>query len=318
MSWLNLLWILLIVALCSWALANLLIAAFTPLLKSSHGVAERRPLWLLALVPWLLPLLATASLMLLALAKRLGWIQDHCLIHQAHHPHFCLQHLPEMTLQLGHSLAGAGALLALLILFTWRMAQLFRLFKQSAVLRKLVKAGRVKNTLEKSQPLAFTLGVRQPLIFISHGLRKLLNRRQLRIVINHEIAHIRNRDVLKNTLFEILLGLHLYPRLLRSRWYLSAEVRADAYVSRRFDSLEVADVLIKLQRAGVNSPFPVSVGGGVLPTRIDYLLNANTKQTHSQTKRQATSWLFYLSIAAFPFALACHHHSLETLWGWLL
>lgn len=314
MSWLNLLWILMIIALCSWALANLLIAAFIPLLKSAPSVTERRTLWQLAMLPWLLPVLATISLMLLAQAKRLGWIDDHCLQHQSHHPHFCLEHLPDMALHLAHSLAGLVALLVLSSLFAWRLIQLYPLFKQSRTLCKLVHGQHVKNTLHQSQPLAFTLGIRKPLIFISQGLRRWLSPRELRMVVKHEIAHIRNRDVLKNTLFEILLGIHLFPQRLRARWYTTSEIRADACVSRHFDSLEVADVLIKLHRAGVNSPFPVSVGGGVLTERIRQLLDPEAEQNHTKP----ALWLFYLLIAAFPIVLAVNHHSLETLWGWLL
>lgn len=314
MSWLNLLWILTIIALCSWALANLLITAFIPLLKSASAVTERRALWRLAILPWLLPVLATVSLLLLAKAKRWDWIDDHCLEHQASHPHFCLEHLPDMTLQLAHSLGGLLALLMLFSLFSWRLMQLYPLFKQSRTLCKLIHGQYVKNTLHQSQPLAFTLGIHKPLIFISRGLRGLLSRRQLRMVVKHEIAHIRNRDVLKNTLFEMLLGIHLFPQRLRARWYTASEIRADACVSRHFDSLEVADVLIKLHRAGVNSPFPVSVTGAGLPERIRQLLDSDTEQNQAKP----ALWLFYLLATAFPIALLANHHRLETLWGWLL
>lgn len=315
MSWLNLLWMLVVVAFCSWFIANLLVLGFTPILRSPNPVGERRHLVFLAALPWVFPLLAIASLMLLALAKIQGWIHHHCVTHQAHHPHFCLEHLPEIALQTTHLFAGIAALIVLLIVFLRRMARHYRLFTQSRLLRQLVQGRFLKNTLAETRPLAFTLGIRRPLIFISQGLYQLLSKRQLRIVVEHEVAHIRTRDVLKNTLFEILLGIHIAPGSLRSRWHFTSEIRADDYcVKKHFDSAEIAEVLIMLHRAGVNSPFPVSVAGGVLPQRIDRLLN----QYDKQNSVKPAIWLFYLIIAAFPVALVASHHGLETLWGWLL
>lgn len=314
MIWLNLLWVLVIAAFCSWFVANLIVLSFTFILRWMKGVAQRKLLIWLAALPWFLPLLTVASLLMLALAKSQGWIEHHCVTHLSHHPHFCLEHLPAMALQWAQLLPGFLAFAVLSAVFLLQMAKHYQLTKRSRLLRRLVRGQTLKNTLNDPHPVAFTLGIRKPLIFISNGLRELLTRRQLRMVVKHEIAHIRNRDVLKNTVFEILLGIHLYPNSLRSQWHLSAEIKTDDSVNKHFDALEIAEVLIKLHRNKVNSPYPVSISGGALAERIERLLN----QQEQFKLNNFISWFFYSSILAFPVLLITSHHGLETFWGWLL
>lgn len=313
MSYLALCWMLVVVASGAWVLSNVLIGLFSPLLWQVFNLSSRRHLWVMASLPWVLPLLAVMTLLFLAFAKSQGWVHHHCETHLAHHPHFCLEHLPTFALHLSSSLSGMFIVMCGFCLIALRSVPIWQLQAKSRTFQRLVQGKSLRNTLDEERPLAFALGGWKPSIFISKGLRKLLSPKEMRIVVSHEVAHVRYKDVSKNTLFELLLSLHAFPRLLRSSWYLTSELRADRYVARKFDALEVANVLLKLRRATAHSPFPTSIHGGQLSQRIDALI-------HDKYSRRApiSINLIYFCLLAFPCLIVFFHHSLETLLGWLV
>ncbi len=65
---------------------------------------------------------------------------------------------------------------------------------------------RFKNlvVLKSTKPLAFTLGIFKPKLFLSEGVFKLDNELR-KLIINHEINHIRSFDNLKIFLFSLLI-----------------------------------------------------------------------------------------------------------------
>jgi len=68
------------------------------LLADSFAPGARcRRVELLALLPLAGAMLGVAALLLPALLKLAGLIDDHCLTHGLHHPHFCLRHLPAVA-----------------------------------------------------------------------------------------------------------------------------------------------------------------------------------------------------------------------------
>jgi beta-lactamase regulating signal transducer with metallopeptidase domain len=313
MNYLALGWMLIVVATATWVLSNVLIVLFSPLLRQVSAPSSRGHLWLMASLPWVLPILAIVTLFILALAKSQGWIHHHCETHLAHHPHFCLEHLPTFALDLSSTLSGIFIVMCSFFLIVVRSVPIWQLQAKSRTFQRLAQGKSLRNTLDDERPLAFALGGWKPSIFISKGLRKLLSPKEMRIVVSHEVAHVRYKDVSKNALFELLLSLHAFPRLLRSSWYLTSELRADSYVARKFDALEVADVLLKLRRATTHSPFPTSIHGGQLSERIDALI-------HDKYSRRAPIRinLIYLLLLVFPCFIVFSHHSLETLLGWLI
>ena len=313
MGWLNLLWMLLVVSLVTWALGNFLTMAFSKLPPARQIHRERRRLWLLASLPWLLPFTAIIALSASSLAKALNWIDDHCLQHDRHHPHFCFEHLPDFALSLSQSLPVAIATGSLLILLAMRMFHQVKHYKSGSLLQKLLPKGARLKHFSDPRPLAFALGIRRPVIFLSSGLKQWLTKRQQRLVLAHEAAHIRNHDGIKNTLFELLLGIHVQRKSLLHRWHVSTEILADSHVSRRFDALELAAVLIKLERAKLTVTQPLSITGGSTQTRIQYLV-----------KQEATpdsfsfEGLLYLLLCTLPVMAAIYHHEIETVLGWWL
>ncbi|WP_028886216.1 M56 family metallopeptidase [Teredinibacter turnerae] len=313
MNYLALGWMLIVVATATWVLSNVLIVLFSPLLRRASTPRTRGHLWVMASLPWVLPLLVIVTLLFLALAKSQGWIHHHCETHLAHHPHFCLEHLPTFALHLSGSLSGMFIVMCSFCLIVVRSVPIWQLQAKSRTFQRLVQGKSLRNTLDDERPLAFALGGWKPSIFISKGLRELLSPKEMRIVVSHEVAHVRHKDVNKNALFEMLLTLHAFPRLLRSSWNLTSELRADRYVAQKFDALEVADVLLKLRRATTHSPFPTSIHGGQLSERIDALIH----DKHSR-RSPISIHLIYFFLMVFPCLIVFSHHSLETLLGWLI
>lgn len=310
---LNLVWLFLVVCLLAWALGNAVAMALSALPPAPSTRKERHRLWLLAALPWLFPLLTCLSLVALSLAKTLNWIDDHCRDHFQHHPHFCFEHLPDLALTFAQSSPVVLVASGLLVLLMTRIFAQVKQHRKGALLQRLVPALSRLNQFQDPRPLAFVMGIRQPRIFLSSGLKQWLTKRQQRLVVAHEAAHIRNHDVMKNVVFEVLLSLHLQRKILRQRWSLSTELLADQQVARRFDALELAEVLVSLERAKFSSPHPVAITGGITQTRIQHLLAPVETTEHSQLE-----WLTYLVLLALPTLAAFHHHALESLFGlWL-
>lgn len=299
-----------------WVIAQLLMPyalRFTG--EQLHHRAMRRRLWRVALLPWLLPASLVVAAMLLAWAKQLGWIHDHCTEHLPHHPHFCLEHLPDF-------LPGYPQVFVLAIVFGLVLNRGISLavgsFRQSRKVKALsglsTGSGPVKR-LDDERPLAFVGGLLQPRIFLSQGLAAQLDKRQQRIVLAHEIAHLRNADMLLNTVFEWLLLLHLpqQARTLRLRWRTGMELHADEQVAERFPRSEVASVLLSLAHQNTRAPTSASATGGNTVLRIQRLLNPVPLDASRFFER-----LFWIVLAVIFGTAVGAHHALETMLGLLV
>ncbi|GAA6167910.1 efflux RND transporter permease subunit [Sessilibacter corallicola] len=84
MSWINLGWILLVIASIGWSIGNLLIIGLSPVIAKLNRVEARIHLWILAGLPWAVPLFGISTLFLVAFAKSRDWIHHHCDEHVAH------------------------------------------------------------------------------------------------------------------------------------------------------------------------------------------------------------------------------------------
>ncbi|MDO3385308.1 M56 family metallopeptidase [Gilvimarinus sp. SDUM040013] len=286
---------------------------FSALPSAKQVDSERRRLWLLAGMPWLLPATAIAALFASSLAKAMNWIHDHCLQHLQHHPHFCFEHLPEIALGLAQSLPVAIATLGFLILLAARLIRQAKDHDRVKLLQKLLPNGARLKHFHDSRPLAFALGIRRPAIFLSSGLKQWLTKRQQRLVLAHEAAHIRNRDGLKNALFECLLVAHLHRTNLRQRWHLSTEVLADECVAQQYDALELATILVKLERAKIATTQHLSITGSNTQLRIQHLI-----QKDERPDSFSFEVLLYGMLFAVPVMAIIHHHVIETVLGWWL
>ena len=273
----------------------------------------------IALLPVAASLLAMFALVLPALFKLAGLIDDHCLAHGLHHPHFCLRHLPAFDGgPLAMVLLAAGALS---ITGPVRVALTqFRQTRLTASIGRIAPAGRRLIRTDSELPRAFLVGVQKPRIILTQGLLQKLTPTERRAVIRHEIAHARAGDLARRLILTLLASVHLpqtRQRLLR-HWNQAAEERADDRVASRGQGLDLASALVKILRDQVpgSSAQAHSMGADSadVARRIRRLAD---KPGESRIAR----WPERSLIAGFgmmALAAASQHHAVETMLGWLV
>ena len=313
---LGLIWILLLFALGSWGLAQLLVPLLLRLQGPvCHPRVMRRRLGLLAQLPWLMPMLAATAMLLLAWAKQMDWVHDHCTGHLQHHPHFCLEHLPQLMLDYTHSLFVVMLVIAIAGPFVRLVMRFHAVAQRLLPIRQMSRGAGPLLRVDDERPLGFAAGIRRPKIFLSRGIARVLDKREQRILLAHEIAHIRHRDLLHSAALDVLLCLHLpwAARNLRQRWSEAMEAMADEQVAQRFERSEVAAVLLKLVRHAMQAPSAASATGSDVVQRIERLL-----MPAPALSKPIFEMLFLAGLFCFLVGAMTGHHALETLLGWAL
>lgn len=109
-------------------------------------------------------------------------------------------------------------------------------------------------------PALTVAGVCAPRVLVSTAAAGMLNSREMRTALHHEIAHIRHFDNLKKLLFNFTA----FPGMtaLEAAWSDAGEMAADdAAVANEGDALDLASALIKLSRLGIMPAVaPLTVG----------------------------------------------------------
>lgn len=82
--------------------------------------------------------------------------------------------------------------------------------------------------LEVNRPIAFVTGVRRPVLFISRWILEHFSDEELRVLIAHELAHLRHLDNLLAWLDVILLRAFAFLPPLRRAWQESLAEREEA------------------------------------------------------------------------------------------
>lgn len=313
--WLSLVWLLFLLALMVWAASVSLASVLTgyALTASSSPSTRARRALLIAAMPWVAPLTAVGSVCLLAAAKPLGWIADHCIYHGPGHPHLCFEHLPALGLNQLHALGAGLALLCAALVLARFLKRERRMTAHVNALHALSNGGDRVRVLEDDRAIAFAAGLATPFVLVSQGLLRRLAPRECRIVLAHEVAHIRNGDLKSNLVFEILLLLHPFwtARTLRTVWRQALEERADDRVATRFGAEDVAAVLLKVLRlATPDASLRFSAVGADPARRVARLLSPDELPSR---------WGFEIgygaSLLAGAVVVAGAHHALETLLG---
>lgn len=313
----GLFWMLLLLAIFAWAAGATASGLLSRFVFSRHlvpGFRLRRAA-MLALLPWLGSIALLAGVMVMALGKAGGWVTDHCAYHGPSHPHFCFEHLPaihpgviESTLVAVVLVALAGSLLRFL----------YREWSAARYVNRLLRlsSGHLRSrVIDDDRPVALAAGWLFPVVLLSRGLRKKLDRRERRIVIAHEFAHLRGGDLAANLVFECLLLLHLprVARCLRREWRQALEERADDRVVEQFGREDVASTLLKVLRLQRVDAVPgLAVSGADAVHRIERLLS-----TDESPDALPFVSLCLGGVITVAVALASSHHLLETLLGFV-
>ncbi|HMB38512.1 MAG TPA: M56 family metallopeptidase [Wenzhouxiangellaceae bacterium] len=289
------------------------------LLSDSHPPELRcRRVERIAALPVAVSLLAILVLALPAVLKLAGLIDDHCLAHGLHHPHFCLRHLPAFE---------AGPLVVLLIAAgAWPIAGLvrtardqFRHARLANGIARLAPARRRLIVTDSETPGAFLLGILRPRIVLTTGLIRKLSPAERRAVVRHEIAHARAGDLARRLILGLMMSMQ-FPqtrrRLIR-HWSQAAEERADDAVAASGKGLDLASALVRILREGAparaTDAYAMGANSADVVRRIQRLADRPPEQLASSLPESS----LIVGLGLIALALASQHHALETFVGWL-
>jgi Zn-dependent protease with chaperone function len=319
MAWLNLLWPLALVTLIAWVLGVIAVSLYLGggwLGEPAPRIRERR-LMLLAGLPWMWAILLVLTVNSVSLFDIVYRQEVHCLSHSHGHLHTCSS--SDHLLASGAvELTVVGTLL-FLVAFNWaRIAVRERgLYKRVATLSRLSPGRGRLRILDDVRPLALAVGVRDSFVLLSRGLLGQLTLRQRRVVLAHEVAHLRRGDTLRNVIFEVMLSIHPFwqAKKLRHHWRQALEEGADDSAVQQFGREAVAETLIQVARLSrANRSVMFSMSGAGTIHRIQRLLAPST------ARQPIFPWLEALCVSSLVGVVLLgiyYHHGLETLVHWL-
>ncbi|MGQ4276890.1 M56 family metallopeptidase [Pseudidiomarina sp. E22-M8] len=243
--------------------------------------------------------------------KAFGLIKDHCLEHGLGHLHLCFEHLSaqqsnSLTLALLSIMLGVAGLKVLRVFQSLdRHLQLNR--QLSGIQSSFI------NWVDTPNEMAFVSGILKPRIYLSRRLVERLDSKTLRMIVAHEIQHVRNRDVPKMWGIELILALYRQPtrRFLRAAWVQRREQRIDHQLAQRFGRAAVAESLLAMVRVAPRDSV-LNSNGGKIEQRLHSLL---VNKTNALTKLPYGS--VFALIAILGLLIAFQHHALETFIGWI-
>jgi Zn-dependent protease with chaperone function len=281
-----------------------------------------------ALAICLPPLLGAGIAGALVLGSFLGGAlgtPDHCPAHD-HHLHLCLYHGASWAERAWAvaTLAGACTGIAYGVgrrLVGWVSARR-AVQRLSRVSRPLAGGSAPVSIAPADQAFCFTAGGLRPQIFVSTAAWDALDSRQREAVVEHELAHVAQKDVWIRSWLGVLalLGAPLLPRRILAAWALATERACDQRAARAVgDPSIVAEALLKLARLA-KRPAPVFAASFASPAdlaaRVESLL-ADGPDGAAAARR--FGWVALGSVVvgfcvagAFVDPL---HHAIETLLG---
>ena len=215
--------------------------------------------------------------------------------------HGCSLHGASMPSFLFAGLAG---------LFAWRVGDRAKLAflgvrlvrSMGRELDAMAENGAGPGVLPAGEPQAFVLGLIRPRIYLSRGLIRHTDRRDLESLIAHEHSHLRRRDPLRRWIASLGLAFHLpwiaddLERLLDD----ANERAADADAAHALgDGRRIAEALVRLARLRVTRPhLAVGVSGSNLESRVRDLLTSRPR-----SERPGAVLLTGLALGVWAFAL---------------
>lgn len=320
LGWLQLVLIIVAVGVVGGAIGSALVSR---LWLERLEALEPRPrvllLSALAVFPAVLGVVAVAVAFTPSMLDGLGLVQDHCAHHGGHAFHLCFIH--------GHPPAASapllgGAALALIWLAIGWQEEFGRLVRMRIWAKQLTRLAKFDADIDgwrfdSERPMAVTIGLFKPSIYVSEAMRELLSTSQLDAVLAHERAHARRMDALVKFVVRLCVYLHLpsvRERLLDAVDLACEQACDEAAAEAVGDRFTVAEAILAVERAfeAGESRLPASAlgfGAGVLETRVRGILDADW---------HTPNWvsLSFIGALAAGTLVACYdvlHHTAETL-----
>jgi Zn-dependent protease with chaperone function len=172
-------------------------------------------------------------------------------------------------------------------------------------------AGAPSGTLRSGSetPPLTLVGVRRPRVLVSESAVALLNRDELHIALQHELAHMQSLDNLKKLVFRFCA----FPGMakLERAWSEAAERAADdAAVTKLDDALDLAAALVKVSRLVPVEVAPictVGFGTGSIGERVARLVAWEESSKTPPTRIRA--WHLVPPVAAVLLAVVLNYGS---------
>lgn len=167
-------------------------------------------------------------------------------------------------------------------------------------------------------PVVAVVGVRRPFLVVSRAVIDACSEEELEAILQHEAAHLENRDNLKRLLMfsapHLLIGATL-SRSLERGWQQAAEEVADDRAGAP-RALALAAALIKVARLAQGCPTPPATvaafcQGGDIDRRVRRLTEGPAQQSGHLNGR--TLIVGFAALAATAFALALQTGALDRL-----
>ena len=210
-------------------------------------------------------------------------VDQHCAADAGQHFTLCQWHAPQILLPqwlaAGVFAASALGMLAMGV----GVLRLFRAQRKMHFIRRMARRQPGGHyVLPVQQPMAFAAGLFRGEAFVSEGLTRSLTPSELSIVLAHEQAHIKRRDMLVTVIANGLARLQLpwIGKALRNAWHLAVEQRCDQRVAQQTGNrLAVADCLLRVSRLRLSEaaqdagPAACHLLDGDLPARINALIH---------------------------------------------
>ncbi len=233
--------------------------------------------WLLA--PAFIGLLFTLLCFMPSFFSLLGVVQDHCNVHDDH-LHFCLIHPPlpvDNMISWALIIILGGVVVIFAGIYTLDLVRAYH-FHKSLMMTSRYHDEHDIHVVECSRLLAISVGVYRMRVFISKRLMQILTSKQLDVVLAHEQAHSRRKDVLRHLVGRTLSFAHIpcLRRHLLADMDLACEQACDEVAANRIDDrLYVADTIVFIERLFSKQQLPftaLSITGSNINQRVESLL----------------------------------------------
>lgn len=271
--------------------------------------------------------LATVGVLLCFAPKLFGSAfsrADHCFQHADSHPHFCLDHPPQVSFgaELWMGLAVLGVALAVTVVI-----QGSRFRKSSRILRQLASTARFDARrrawlIDSDLPVAMSVGVVRPRTLLSSGLLRVIPVRLVDAIVAHEHAHEHRRDGLWKLATELLSFGH-FPgtrRAVTMDLELACEQACDEEAGLALGNrTRVAEALIAMERVrhdmGGLGPAALAFGAHGLAARVESLVSDSPGRSWD---RRALLGSLVVAFGTAAIAADPLHHLTETLIHYVL